>query len=437
VTDQQDVLSLRLARYGVPAVILVFYLTAVLRFDYTPEHTFVALGQVTGLPSSPDGSFVSPLWTALIGGARSAGIDPLLAAKVLSLLSTSVALLAAFLIAIEILRDRFLAFAVVLMIAVESWLTQAAVSGHPFAFGMALLLGSVFFLQRNEYPVSAILAGCASLVFWQALFLLPLLAVDAFVNATEQGRRVARAARVLGAGAAVAVLWPVAALITGQGVLSWMPPFPELVVPTVPGWIVYGLCSAALIAGFTILLLKGGGGGRVVLVLLPALGPLVILAACSLSSGDELWRMALPFLFATALFGVRQVLGQLDRSAMLYPVTFLLAGLTLLLNQTEMQPTVRDHMVATAAEDRELEGLAVWVRSHAGPEVRVFSDRPAILMYYAGRDVRAGTPHAPAVTDLVVTARTPGPEFTAVYRLPSSPDVPEIPGGGYVVWRKE
>lgn len=437
MTDHPDVLSLRLARYGVPAVILVFYMTAALRFGYTPEHTFVALGQATGLPASPAGMYVSPLWTALIGVARSAGIDALLAAKVLSLLFSSIALLTAFLIAIEILRDRFLAFAVVLMFGVECWLTEVAVSGHPFAFGMALLLGSVFFLQRNEYPVSAILAGCASLVFWQALFLLPLLGADAMVNATEPGMRMRRAARIVAAGGAIALLWPVVALLTGQGILSWMPGLPELPVSPMPGTVFYTLCAAAMVAGIAILWLGKGPGRRVVFVLLPALVPVLALGFWSLISGDQLWRMALPLLFAAALFGIRLVLARLGRVPVLYPAAFLLAGFTLLQNQMEMQTVLRDQMAVTAAEHHEIVALAVWVRSHAAPEQHVFCDRPATMMYYAGREVGAGTPSIPASNDLVVSTRPPGPAFSAAYRLPASPDVPEIPGGGYVIWRKE
>jgi hypothetical protein len=437
VTDQQDLLSLRLARYGVPAVILVFYLAAALRFGYTPEGTFLALGQVAGVPTMASSAFVSPLWTGMIMGGRAAGIDPLLAAKVLSLLFTSITLLTTFLVAVEILRDRFLGFAVVLMVGVESWLTQVAVSGHPFALGMMLVMGAVFFLQRNEYPVSAVLTGLASLVFWQALLLLLVLAADAVANSAESGLGRGRAMRVVAAAGAVVLTWPAIALVTGQGILAWMPP-PSVIVPaSAIGTLVYALCGVGWVTGMVLLHRKGEHGHRVILALLPAIGPLLILGVVSLIGGGEFWRMTIPLLFAGALFGIRLLLVQLRRLPWLYPAAFILAGLTLLHNQFDMQGKARHVMALTASQNGEIAAIAVWVRSHVGTEIPVASDRPATLMYYAGRPVKARSDSGAADRGLVVAQSSPGPGFAVVYRLPASPEVPEIPGTAYAVWKKQ
>jgi hypothetical protein len=435
VTDTQDILSLRLARYGVPAVILVFYLTAALAFRYTPDSTFIALGGMSGIAPVPPGMSVSPLWAMLLAGAASAGLDPLLAAKVLSLLFSSIALLTTFLIAVEILRDRFLAFAVVLAVAAEACVLQVAISGHPFALGMALVLGSVFFLQRNEYPVSSVLAGLAALVFWQALLLVPILAADAVANFTEPEKRAGRALQVTAAAAAVAALWPAIALATGRGMVSWMPPLRELTPPTVSGFLIYGLEAAACLAGGFLLLRRGKHGRRIILALLPAVAVLLVFAAASVAGGREIWRMALPLLFAGALFGVRIVFSELNRVYAVYPVAFLLAGLTLIANQMEVQARLGDTMAGTASRNDELAAISVWVRSHAPAAAPLYADVPAVVAYYAGRPVLPSSDHTAGDGGMVVSPRMPAPGYVALYRLPASIAAQDVPGS-YAVWRK-
>lgn len=436
MTSEHDVLLLRLARYGVPAVILVFYLTATQQFEYTPESVFVALSQVVDLPVADSGGFTSPLWTGLLMGARSAGIDPLLAAKVLSLLFAGMAIQTTFLIAMEIHRGLFPALSAVLMFAVQSWLVQVAVSGHPFVFGLVLVLGALFFLQRNEYPLSAILIGLSMLVFWQAVFLVPILAGDAVVNSAEKGTGIGRAIRAAATAFGVPALWVAIASATGKAIIPVMPAFPELQAPKPWTSLLVGLMTLGAVTGMIIILLRGEKGRRIFLALTPPIATILFMGMASFSANPELWRVGLPLIFTMGLFGVRLLVEQSGRVLLLFPVLVLLVGLTLVQNQMEMYSSTRYQIARTAAENRELAGIAVWIRAHAAPDDQISSERPAVLSYYLGRPVRPLEEQGTDASDLVVAVRPPAPGTIPLYRLPSVPDAPDVPGVGYAVWRK-
>jgi hypothetical protein len=131
---------------------------------------------------------------------------------------------------------------------------------------------------------------------------------------------------------------------------------------------------------------------------------------------------------------VRLILQWLGRNDLLYPVTFLLAGLSVVQNQVDMQGDVKVLMTRTESQTGEIAAIAVWVRSHVAADAPLYSDRPATLTYYTGRPVSSAPVAGASPGGFVVAGLPPGPGFTVAYRLPASP---EAPGTGYAVWRKE
>ncbi len=435
MSDREDPVPRALARYGIPAVIILFYASAAVHFGFTPEGTFAALlGALEAPGAAPGPLHVSPLWTGLLSAAERTGLDPLLAGKVFGLLFASLAVLVSFLVAMEILRDRLLAMMVTLMSAVQVWLIQIGVSGLPWSAAMVLLLGAVFFLQRNEYLLSALMTGLASLVLWEAVMLVPLLAADALANSADRARGRRTALKTAGTACAIALIWPVAALLTRSGPIAWMPPAGGIVPAGTTGIVVDGFCALAAVAGWVVLARSGSGERRVLLALLPAAGTLLLLGVLSLMEGRELWRIGLPLLLACAIFGIRLVLDRFGRRSLVYPVAFLLAGATVIQNQLTLQGEGRASMARTETQTEELSAIAVWLRSHIGSGVPVYSDRPATLSWFAGRPTLALVSQELPVEAVVVAGPPPGPGFVPIYRLPASP---EAPGTGYAVWRKE
>ncbi|MEO8168000.1 MAG: hypothetical protein ABI623_07125, partial [bacterium] len=170
-----------LARYGVPLVILIFYATASLYFNYSPDELFKTAVNVRD--SSP-----ASLWEVFLILGKFFGVDLLLTAKIFSMLFACFALLLSYLIAQEILHDYLLSFCVTLTLSMQPWLLQLAPSGNGFAFALFLLLAAIFFLLRNEYIIAAILGSLATLVLWQAVGIVIVIMVDVFLNSLDKRR---------------------------------------------------------------------------------------------------------------------------------------------------------------------------------------------------------------------------------------------------------
>lgn len=430
MSDARDRAILRLTRYGVPAIMLVFYLSAALRYAYTPESVYAALGPLAGL--SPAGGTVSPLWTGLIGAAAALGGDPVTAAKTLSLLLGSGSILLAFLIGVEVLRDRLLAFLAALMVGAQNALLLAAVSGHPQALLLALSLGGLFLLQRNRYTGSALLLGCAGLVTWHALLLLPVLAADAVTNAPVRRTGAGRALAALSTAAGPLCVWAVVASFTES---SWLPVMPAAektggIVVALPA----GFLLAAAAGGLGVLARGTEEDRRALLALLPAAGGLLAAAAGGALGESAMLLVAAPFLCALGLFGLGTMLFRSGAGRLVTPAVLILAGLIILTNQLELRGALGGAITDATARKAELAAIGAWLRSHAAPDEEISSDRPATLAWYAGRAVSAPGYGSPR---LVVLPGSLGAGFAPVYRMPLAPEDPAYPGIGYAVWRLE
>ncbi len=387
MNDEHPALSLNLARFGLPAIILIFYMTAILAFEYTPDSTYEELLLAKGLTAG-DISTPGTIWRLLLGVGELLHLDSLLVVKVLSLLFSCAAILMSFLIAFEILVDRVLAFSIALVVGVQPWLIQLAVSGSSVSLGAALTLATVFFMLRNEYLLAAILAGVSALTFWQGTGLLIILVIDALMNSLSPQRGMKVAASVLLVGLVTWLPWTLFALVTKHTVgLPDIVPVTDVELPsltTTVVLIVLGI-SIAIMAGIS--WREGGESGA---LLRNQLAPTMVVLWLGLSSwisGSFSWLIGLPICLALLVLTLRMFLAANNRGHLVHGYSFLVIGVLLVLFQLDFYRSTKPCMQSRIASSNELMAIAYWIRSNVPVANEVNADSPWILAYYSGRRI--------------------------------------------------
>jgi hypothetical protein len=423
-----------LARFGVPAILLVFYVTAALHFDYTPDGTYAVARSAEQLCAgaswqNDEGPAVP--WVLLSATGGLLGLKPILVAKVFSLLFCSMAILLAYLFAVELLDDRVMALLVALAVASQAWLIQCAASGSGVALTLALTMATVFFLLRNEYLLAVLCVGIATMITWQAGGLLIGLVVDSVVNSRDRWRGVTVGFAVLMVFIAMILPWILYASWAGLPVLTGLPPVD---IPTVPSLAVWVTMLFAVIMGVLGYAADGAAGGARP-AFLNHLGLLCVITWClaaGLMGESDLWRLAVPCLLALVYFGLERYRRWRSGAAPSYGTALVFAAALLIAAQAEFllqtKPTMRD----TATETEDLISIAYWLRS-GQPAVRFSAERRGVVEYYVRRQAMApGTGEQP---DFVVSAAPELQGYEMVYAPPLQLE-PGRSGKQYKVWRK-
>ncbi|MEK7671729.1 MAG: hypothetical protein AAB344_05875, partial [Bacteroidota bacterium] len=336
-----------LVRYGVPALILIFYVTASLHFDYTPDSTFATLNALHS-------SHIDSLWTALLALATVFNIDVLLAAKVFSLLFACFGILISYLIANEVLNDHLLAFCVTISVSMQAWLIQLAPTGSGLSLALFLSLVTIFFLLRNEYIIAGIFAGLASLVAWQAAGLLFVMMLDAYINAVDKNRSVKMIASIALVFAGVVLPWILYSLYVGR-----------LLVPTME--VLSIVPTFSLQVSFEILLLVGAMFVGIVLVLMRDKSALntqiaiLLWIAIASFSHHQMFALALPLIIIYIFFSVQRLSQAFGKRNLSYIVAVLLATLILAYNQMLALPAAENSMNSAVAQMDEMKAIAMWL----------------------------------------------------------------------------
>lgn len=372
--DEHPVVLL-LTRFAVPALILLFYVTAALRFEYTPESTFATL---VALDASP----VSSVWSALLALASMLNIDPWLAAKVFSMVSCCFALLFSYLIAHEVVGDRLLALCVVLVLSMQAWLIQLAPSGSGVGFALLLTLASVFFLLRNDYLVASIIAGLATLVSWQNIVLLPVLLLDAYINSVQKSRSAKVALSILLVFASVLLPWVLYALYTGAAVLP-----DEVGRSDVPTFLPHLSFEMVILVGVMFVgVAMLASRERQLLRLHTA--PLLWIAIASFTH-HVMFALTLPLIVVYAFFAVQHVMMSFGKARLAQVGGVLLTALLLAYNQFVLLPATTSLIDEASTTSAGLKSAALWLRTNAQEDesISVPAEHNRLVEFYAARPI--------------------------------------------------
>jgi hypothetical protein len=437
VNHQESPVILYLTRYGLPIIVLLFYITASLEFEYTPESTyrFQTLAEYPSLMRE-SGFAPSPLWQSLVAPANWFSFDPVRAAKILSMIWAAIAIISLYLLAVELGRDRLLALFAALPVALQLWILQFGPSGSALALGVTMSLTVLFFLKRGWPVLAAFLAGLCTLVFWQSIGLLAVVFADLVVVSRHPRFRWQSVASVFGA--------------YGAGVLPWMVyasvnhlPFLPVLLPV--GYFPPSSVFEALV--FLLLLGLGGAGIFLAVTRVPSerivardglnlwLWMIWLLAAAALGRREFFFPVA-PLLVVYAFLGVRILLRALGRERLLYTTLALLCGLMLLQQQVDLNGTIRPFMEQIRGTTAQLRSAAIWLRTHTSAGETVATELPWVLRYDTDVRVMSIDSSDAAGAEYLVTSATASMKgYIVVYEpLPSG----RWPAGRSVaVWRKQ
>lgn len=192
-----------LIRFGLPVVVLIFYISAAMHFAYTPDDTYIYLQFAKNIVEGNGFAFnagestygvTSPLWVLLISAGGLLGIDLYMAAKILDLVFSNLALVIVFLLAFEVIGDHLGALCAALSFSVNIWFLRWAGTGMETSFAVLLLVLTIRYCLKNEYLLAIVFAALLTLARPEAWLLTFLILVDVFLNSLDKKRGVKMAA---------------------------------------------------------------------------------------------------------------------------------------------------------------------------------------------------------------------------------------------------
>jgi hypothetical protein len=388
---QQSRAILQIVRFGLPVIVGLFYVTSARGFDFTADSAYTAASWADALRGvsaiHPSIAPFSPLWSVLIALGGMIGLDPLLVAKILSLVFGCFALLALYLLSVEVLEDRILSFCVTLIFALDPWLLQAGPSGSATSLLLALSLASLFFLKRGDFALSSLLGGLAALTAWPAALLFLCLVPEVFSarSGTNSGKILLASALVF---FSVLLPWGLFAAFRGTPLLPLGVEAGGLPSPSWPTAIVLLLFLLVIGSGFVQL------RRAPLLRLLAGRSPLFLGIWCAWSAlagllwERDLWLAGLAALAVLAGRGLQNTVRALREDPPKYTAAFLATCALLVLNQVSYL-TVSHRAMALAVEDQEeVRVIAHWMKSQLHGPMVVESHYPGMLGLLLGEQAQ-------------------------------------------------
>lgn len=221
-------LAKAIVRFGTVPLVLFFYAASVLHFNYTPDDTYIYLQYARNIAEGngfafnagePGYGVTGPLWVLLIAGGAAGGLDPYIVAKTLDLLFASLALIAAFRLTAEILRDPLSAIAATAMIAADAWFLRWTGSGMETSLAVLLTLLTFSYVYRSEYGIASIVSAFLTLVRPEGILLFSLVQADNLINTTNRPLALRITLKSTVAYAALLAPWLIYCLMTFGTVL--------------------------------------------------------------------------------------------------------------------------------------------------------------------------------------------------------------------------
>ncbi len=407
----------RIIRYGIPAVVGVYYINVYFFFDFTPDSTFLAQQYFTGITSPAPWASPEPVWMFLSQIGSMLGLDTLLVMKVLSLLSCCCVILFSFLLGTEIIGDRFVALCVSFSLAVQSWMLHLGPSGSALPLALALMLVSLFFLFRNEYLLASIFSGVASLLLWQAGLLVGIILFDVFINSRDARRAARVAISILLVLFGMVVPWLLYAWNTDTGF-----------VPSIVGFEAWPESGFLFFVPIGLLVFTGFGSlfplersRQEVLKFIPLhlwIGLFLVTGASTQSV--DLYYLILPAVLILGFHGLRKFLEQGGRQRSIMAFSLLLTAVIVLFNQIQFFRYGNEYIRDTITQNKELEEIGVWLKVHMVDE-SISTQRNGIIGYYAHTPVQqeGGNP----TTHYVVTDQRDLRGYTRIFSPASANEI--------------
>jgi len=425
-----------LARFGVPALVLIFYAAAAMHFPYTPDGTYTSARATqallttgkTTLPTTP-----GLPWLLLAGAGRALKLNPILVSKAFSLLSCSLALLLVYLLAVEVTDDRIFALCATLVVTSQSWLLRWAASGSGMGIVFALVVAALFSLQRNDYLLAVVLLGVTCLMTWHAAGMFVGVLLDVLVNSRDRRRGVMIAFASVMVFIAALLPWVLYASWAGLPVLTGTS-------PSDPG-LAHSSAARASLAGVGLLTLgllfrepDAPGGRHPALQLSGLLWVVGWCVAVGLVWDGGFLLVALGLLVVLAFGGLARMLRRLSGDRPAYGPPILAAVALLMVTQVEFLTVTKPAMDRTAADNDDLTSIAYWIRSGVPEGSRVAAERPGILSYTLGREIRGSIPGDRP--DFLVSAAEEIVGYEVAY-APALMTQGQDEPGHFKIWRKK
>jgi hypothetical protein len=398
-----------LIKYGLVAVVGVFYALALLHFEYTPDDTYIYLQYATHLagsegfsfnPDQPSYGITGPLWALLIAAGKALAMDPYTVAKTLDLVFACFALMLVYMLAYIVVRDKVYAVFAPMMLAFDGWFLRWTGSGMETSLSVLLVLLCIWYVYQNEYVLGALAAGALTLVRPEGALLFFVSQIDNFMN-TRDWRPAARSLAI-------------SSVVFGVIVLPWIV-FSYLhfgtVIPNTYAAKTGGLSlTEAMFTGTSMIEIVGSTQGLSLLAI--ALGiPLALRhvgwRVVRIDFFPLVWVVALPLAYAAfnvqvvsryllmiipavviyGLWGVKRIEEALRWSeGRARRVVFALALLTVGMSQTVYWTRIVPHMKQFSAGMEEcIRPIAYWLRDHAEPDATVLTPDVGLVGYISQR----------------------------------------------------
>ncbi len=398
-------------KYGISIVVGLFYGTAVLHFDYTPDDTYIYLQYAKNLVGGDGFSFnagvpsygvTGPFWTLLIASGTKVGLDPYMVAKTLDLFFASVAIVLLYLLAFAIVRDKIYALIVAWIFSFDAWFLRLTCSGMESSLAVLLTLLTVWNSYRKEYAVATFVAAILSLVRPEGVLLFFVVLIDIFLNTRVRASAWKKIISSFALFSIIIIAWLLFAYVH----------FGTTVPNTLQAKSTQGFSFAVL--WFTLFsMLKIIGATQIVLVLAAIVGLIVVVRKEGWLKIKEdafplLWVIALPLFYIVmnvqvvsryllpttpflVLYGVWGI-KQLELSFVLSPhraliVLVAITGLSLAANQYVYRAKVVPHTQNfTLGMNECLKPIGYWLRSNAKEGATVLAPDIGVLGYVSGRN---------------------------------------------------
>jgi hypothetical protein len=182
-------------QYGIGVVILIFYVTTSLHFQYTPDDTYIYLQFGRNIArgegfafnaGTPTYGVTGPLWAFLIAAGVKLNLDPFIVAKTLDIVFASLSIIAVLAFAFVLIRDRIYALIAAWIFSFDCWFLRWTGTGMETSLGVLLTMMVLWYAYRKEYIASSLVAGLLTLVRPEGGLLFIAVLVDAGLNGRER-----------------------------------------------------------------------------------------------------------------------------------------------------------------------------------------------------------------------------------------------------------
>ena len=363
----------------------------------------------------------SLFWTVLLTVGGTLGLDLLLVAKIMSLTFACFGILGLYLLGVEVLDDRILAFSVALIAALDPLLLQAGPSGTPATGLLALSIASLFFARRGDFALAAVFAGLSTVLAWPAAMLMFSLGLDV-ASLPRDRPRVKTLLAALMVFLAVVGPWLLFAWVKGLPIISGDGvPGSALAV----GWwtaIPASICLVPAIAGMLavrrlrLLRLVVGDPSQGLLLWIIWTGVVGVFLA------RDFWLAGVPVLLLGAIQGLRALVPALREESANYSVAFGAVALLLVVNQVIFLSAGKPGMAGTLEAEQDIVPIVQWVSARLSTAIAIESEAPGLTEYHLRSGQRVVPRRTPESAEYVIAAERSVPGYYEIFR-------PLQPGG--------